>query len=148
MSAPQLSTSLADRIEKKTWNGAPGSNGGFLKSSAKNLEPARARRSGPPFIWREKAGRRAPLHFIESNMPNPDLSLHMLSMPEVVALTGVSSHTIRRLITRGTFPAPVMLSAQPRWAVTTIRAWAEGRWSPAPSPSSANASGFASNETA
>jgi predicted DNA-binding transcriptional regulator AlpA len=59
-----------------------------------------------------------------------DLSLRMLTLPEVADLTGVSTYTIQKMLRDGTFPEPVPLVRQARWSVSTIRAWAEGRWRP------------------
>jgi predicted DNA-binding transcriptional regulator AlpA len=59
-----------------------------------------------------------------------DLSLRMLTLPEVADLTGVSIFTIKRMLKEGTFPQPVTLVSHPRWSVSTIKEWAEGRWRP------------------
>jgi predicted DNA-binding transcriptional regulator AlpA len=55
----------------------------------------------------------------------------MLTIAEVVALTGISDHTLRKMVRAGTFPPPVTLVSHARWSVSTVKAWAEGRWRPA-----------------
>lgn len=54
----------------------------------------------------------------------------MLTYPEVSATIGVSIPTIKAMVRRRQFPAPVICGARERWSLAVIRTWAEGRWHP------------------
>jgi len=56
--------------------------------------------------------------------------MRMLHIEEVATVLGCSPFTIRRMMKAGTFPAYVTVGVSKRWSVSTIRAFAEGKWRP------------------
>lgn len=51
-----------------------------------------------------------------------------MTIREVAERLGVSDDTVRRLVARGDFPAPVYVSERsPRWAFSAVTQWLENR---------------------
>ena len=56
--------------------------------------------------------------------PDSGASLRILRMPEVVARTGLTARSIRRLVARGDFPPPIRLSRRTvGWLESEVEAW-------------------------
>lgn len=56
--------------------------------------------------------------------PDSGAPLRILRMPEVVARTGLSERSIRRLVARGDFPPPIRLSRRTvGWLESEVEAW-------------------------
>jgi predicted DNA-binding transcriptional regulator AlpA len=59
-----------------------------------------------------------------------------MKQAEIAERTGMSVRTIQRMVKAGLFPPPTCRAGKkvPMWSHDVIRAWAEGRWQPAPRP--------------
>lgn len=58
-------------------------------------------------------------------------SLALLRLPDVTAMTGLPKSTIYRMVSAGTFPKMVKLSARSSaWRMRDVAEWIESRQSP------------------
>ena len=56
--------------------------------------------------------------------PDSGTPLRILRMPEVVARTGLSARSIRRLVAKGDFPPPIRLGRRTvGWLESEVEAW-------------------------
>ncbi|KZE25330.1 helix-turn-helix transcriptional regulator [Crenobacter luteus] len=61
-------------------------------------------------------------------MQNQTPGLHMLRLPEVMKLTGLSRSTLYALVQRGQFPRQIQLGARSvAWLSSDIEAWIAAR---------------------
>lgn len=73
-----------------------------------------------------------PRAFLGNNMNQAtDLGLRMLCLNDTATVLGLSPTTLRAMVRKGQFPAPVQAHKRAMWAVATVRTWAEGKWRPA-----------------
>lgn len=62
----------------------------------------------------------------QSVQPQPD---YILSMKDICAITGLSRHTIYRMVEANQFPKPAKVGVRNiGWRTSTINAWLESRF--------------------
>lgn len=62
----------------------------------------------------------------QSVQPQPD---YILSMKDICAITGLSRHTIYRMVDAGQFPAPAKVGVRNiGWRTSAINDWLESRF--------------------